>query len=127
MNKRQRKKRVKKMKEKLAREMRKGLSSSFIGKPLSPSALQKMSVAVSGYLRQMLSRRSIAEMIFDVWDPEPPFRYCRDDSGIVHRTGMRPPRNGITYCVRFCDHEVALASFETSDVVVTCLRCIVAA
>lgn len=129
MNKRQRKKRAKKLKEKLehkvAEDLRNGLKS-FIGQPVSQAALQKMGAMLSQYMRNMLARPSIASMLFDIWDPEPPFGFSRDAAGVVHRAGMRPPTNGFTYRVRFCDHDVALGTFELSDTIVTCLRCIAA-
>lgn len=126
MNKRQRKKQMKRTMQRMTDFFRDALKP-MIGMPLSDVTKSKISNIVADHLKSMMSRPSIASQIFLVTPVlREPYRQWQmlGREQLTHAVGMNT-RTGGNFWKRFCDYEDVDAQFIlSSEAMVDCLRCI---
>lgn len=115
MNKRQRKKRFKKILERI------------------PAAQEALGKAVAEHIRDMLSRPSILGSVFTFTvapSLNPPWQHAADETGLVHWTGWNTREfatpdataSSETRRLRVCDFE-EIPDMSVTEDPVTCVRC----
>ena len=127
MNRRQRKKQLKKTMNRMTRFFNDALKHK-IGDPVNAATKSEISNIVAEHFKDMWSRPSIASQIFMVTPIlRPPFRQWRElgANQLTHYVGTNPRDNANYHWVRFCDYEDAPEQYLLShEAPVDCLRCI---
>jgi hypothetical protein len=130
MNKRQRKKRIKKQCIAFDTELRKGLRP-FIGQPLTPTQLVAMQNLIGDTIKAKLSQQSFTHQVFMMTPLSyvAPFHKWQDlgKAALVHHIGSYPYISGQGEVIwkRFCDDATVDSMYIlTNDTAVTCFGCL---